>query len=58
MRRCSNCFKEKPLTEFYPKLRGYQSRCKGCNAEVVYAYSARRKGLPPERWTKKGVENE
>lgn len=50
MRSCSNCFVIKELSEFYPRRqkmsRGrvrltYQSRCKGCNAEVVRAYNKR-----------------
>ncbi len=42
MRRCSNCFKKKPDSEFYPRRaygpKGRQSRCKACNAEVVRGY--------------------
>lgn len=39
MKKCSNCFQLKPLTEFYVKRpNGHQSRCKSCNAEVVAAY--------------------
>lgn len=45
MKRCSNCFQSKPLSAFYRKLSGLQSRCKTCNAEVVRAY-ARRKQHP------------
>lgn len=44
MRFCSNCFQMKALSEFYPKRpNGYQSRCKGCNAEVVRGYNHRLK---------------
>jgi hypothetical protein len=53
MRRCSNCFQEKPDTEFYRKLNGLQSRCKGCNAAVVRGYSRRRRSrLIAERWAR------
>jgi hypothetical protein len=40
-KKCSNCFKVKPVTEFYRKLNDYQSRCKACNSEVVCAYAKR-----------------
>lgn len=43
MKRCSNCFQYKPLDQFYRKLTYYQSRCKGCNAEVVYSYHYKHK---------------
>lgn len=43
MKRCSNCFQKKPLTEFYRKLASTQSRCKSCNAEVVRGYAVRRR---------------
>jgi hypothetical protein len=42
-KKCSNCFKIKPVTEFYRKLDRWQSRCKACNAEVVYGYNYRAK---------------
>lgn len=38
-KKCSNCFQVKPVSEFYRKLDGYQSRCKACNAEVVAGYN-------------------
>lgn len=46
MKKCSNCFQQKPLTEFYTKKEksgkiGRQSRCKACNAEVVRGYKQR-----------------
>lgn len=50
MKKCSNCFETKPVTEFYVKhtklkdgtIRpGHQSRCKACNPEVVAGYHAR-----------------
>lgn len=48
-KRCSNCFKEKLIVEFYPKrymtrtgIKEYrQSRCKECNAEVCLGYRDR-----------------
>lgn len=61
MKKCSNCFKQKPVEEFYTKryrLGGklyerYQSRCKSCNAEVVRFYANKRRFLDsrahPER---------
>ncbi len=39
MKKCSNCFQVKPLDAFYRKLNRHQSRCKQCNAEVVYSYA-------------------
>lgn len=42
VKKCSNCFKTKPVSEFYRKLNHYQSRCKACNAEVVAGYYERR----------------
>jgi hypothetical protein len=50
-RNCSNCFTEKPLTEFYAKRiktrngvrLSTQSRCKACNREVVLSYQVRRR---------------
>jgi hypothetical protein len=56
--KCSNCFQEKPETEFYLRLRrdpsaGRQHRCKTCNAEVVRGYNHRRKArLIKERWAR------
>ena len=49
-KKCSNCFKIKPVSAFYPKRyrSGYtttQSRCKDCNAEVVRGYMRRKKGI-------------
>ncbi len=44
--KCSNCFKHKPLHEFYEKRgarSGRQSRCKACNAEVVRGYQSRKR---------------
>ena len=50
LRKCSNCFKEKPISEFYVKRwpsyrdgQGFQSRCKACNAEVVRGYHKRKR---------------
>ena len=37
-KKCSNCFQVKLVTEFYRKLKSYQSRCKQCNAEVCSGY--------------------
>ena len=45
VRRCQNCFRTRPLTDFYRKLNGYQYRCKDCNAEVVAGYAQRRREL-------------
>lgn len=43
MKKCSNCFKEKPLNEFYLKRpTGFQSRCKACNNEVCKGYRKRK----------------
>lgn len=42
-KKCSNCFQIKPLSEFYRKLKRYQSRCKACNAEVVRGYMERKR---------------
>lgn len=46
MKKCSNCFQLKPLTEFYVKRwkgkEAHQSRCKACNAEVVRGYRRRK----------------
>jgi len=41
-KKCSNCFKVKPVTEFYRKVYRWQARCKACNAEVCRAYRHRR----------------
>lgn len=49
MKKCSNCFQLKDLSEFYPKRHRYkdriysthQSRCKSCNAEVCAGYKER-----------------
>lgn len=47
-KKCSNCFRIRPLERFYPKRdrkRGvdtWQARCKDCNAEVVAAWKDRR----------------
>jgi hypothetical protein len=50
-RKCSNCFRAKPVSEFYRKLASYQSRCKACNAEVVRSFAhSRRQRLIQERW--------
>lgn len=40
-KRCSNCFRIKPLEQFHRKLERHQSRCKACNAEVVASWMAR-----------------
>lgn len=40
-KKCSNCFKTKPVEEFYRKLHSYQSRCKECNPQVVKGYKNR-----------------
>lgn len=51
MKKCSNCFRVKALSEFYVK-RGYghQSRCKSCNAEVCYVYANKRRPHYIERY--------
>lgn len=52
-RKCRNCFKTKPITEFYRKRPdGYQYRCKACNAEVVRGYKE------SQRLKQKGIDNE
>lgn len=52
-KKCLNCFRFKPVTEFYAKLDGYQSRCKACNAEVVRGYHHQRKRLlRARRWAR------
>lgn len=43
MKRCSNCFQEKPLDQFYKKLDRYQARCKSCNTEVCFVYRNRKR---------------
>jgi hypothetical protein len=48
-KRSSNCFRFKPLEQFYPKLDGLQSRCKPCNAEVVAGYHLRARERLRER---------
>jgi hypothetical protein len=54
LKRCNNCFKEKPVTEFYPKPsagpNAYQVRCKACNAQVCYAWVNRKKPRKLERY--------
>lgn len=48
-KKCSNCFEEKPLNEFYVKREKQgryvyrQSRCKACNPEVVASYRKQRR---------------
>jgi hypothetical protein len=42
MRKCNNCFKILPLTEFYKKLDGHQYACKMCAKELVYGYRQRK----------------
>lgn len=37
-KRCSNCFKVKPVNQFYKKLKRYQARCIACNNEVCKGY--------------------
>lgn len=48
LRKCSNCYCEKPVTEFYTKkyktnsgqiYLGFQNRCKPCNSEISTAYA-------------------
>jgi hypothetical protein len=45
MKRCWNCFKIKPESEFYVRRYlgkvGFQTRCKACNSEVVAAWRER-----------------
>lgn len=45
LKRCSNCFETKPVSEFYVcrTKKNYQSRCKACNNEVVRGYYHRKK---------------
>lgn len=38
---CLNCFRWKPVSEFYRKRDSYQSRCQNCNAEVVAGWKER-----------------
>lgn len=44
-KKCSNCFKIKPVSEFYTRRQsdGFQSRCKSCNTEVCAGYRERLK---------------
>jgi hypothetical protein len=46
LKKCSNCFKLKPVSEFYTRRTGdgRQSRCKECNREVVAGYRERARG--------------
>ena len=41
VKKCSNCFKFQPLSEFYRKLKRYQARCIDCNNEVCAGYRER-----------------
>lgn len=41
VKRCSNCFELKPLSDFYRKLSHFQARCKQCNNEVCAGYRER-----------------
>jgi hypothetical protein len=45
MKRCPNCFQEKPESEFFPRRVGakvrLQSRCRACNVEVVAGWRKR-----------------
>lgn len=45
MKRCWNCFKQKPEMDFYIRnykgVSGRQTRCKDCNSEVVRAWRKR-----------------
>lgn len=43
-KKCINCFKLKPLAQFYRKLTSWQSRCKSCNTEVCKGYRMRKSG--------------
>jgi hypothetical protein len=45
IRKCSNCFEFKPLTEFYRKRDGHQYRCKVCQPEVARSYARRARGV-------------
>ena len=42
-KKCSNCFKIKPVSEFYTRRDGHQSRCKDCNNEVCKGYQSEKK---------------
>lgn len=45
-KKCGNCFKVKPISEFYKnrsKPDVVQWRCKACNAEVCRAYEERKR---------------
>lgn len=43
MKRCSECLKIKPISDFYRKLSTHQNWCKQCNPEVFRKYRAKRK---------------
>ena len=55
-KKCSNCFKIKPVEEFYvSRTKGpnrYQSRCKACNSEVVQGSRYRRQQKEFSNWVK------
>lgn len=53
MKKCSNCFKAKPLAEFYRKRDRHQSRCKACNAEVVYCWNNKNRPDRVEKYLEK-----
>lgn len=44
VKKCGNCFKTKPLDEFYiikssNKKDGRQNECKRCRTEICYVYN-------------------
>lgn len=59
MKKCSNCFQLKPLTDFYVKRaqNSYQSRCKKCNPEVCKAYAKRRFQRDFSDWVKNATKS-
>lgn len=52
MKRCSNCFQDKPTGEFYPNRTGrkgneFQSYCKDCKRETFRGWKKRKREAPP-----------
>ena len=48
---CGKCLREKPLSEFYRRGKGHQSRCKRCHDDALYDHCAcgRRKAARYQR---------
>jgi len=57
-KKCGNCFKIKPISEFYVKRYrdrvGTQSRCKSCNKEVCYVWRNKARPWKIERYLDTG----